>query len=61
LKARALGGDAEGAFGGFREIENRAFLGFELLEGFFREDNAEGIADFANFGLCDHGITLVVT
>ena len=61
FKARALSGDAEGAFGGFREIENRAFLGFELLKGFFGEDDAEGIADFANFGFSDYGITLVIT
>jgi hypothetical protein len=47
LKARALGGDSEGAFGGFREIENRAFLGLQLLERFFGEDDTEGIADFA--------------
>jgi hypothetical protein len=32
-----------------------------LLEGFFGEDDAEGIADFANFGLRDYGITLVTT
>jgi hypothetical protein len=56
-----LGCNAEGAFGGFREIEDCAFLGVELLENFFTKNYAEEVADFENVRLGSHGITSVTT
>ena len=50
--------DLDRAFRAFGEIHGFSFLAVELLESFFGKDDAEGVADFTDFGL--HGYVLIL-